>query len=509
MKFKPITISRRQVLRGAGGFTIGLPFLASLATPKGSLAAVGTPVRKRFVAGFTAHGGLRPETIFWNQATPRTETLFPGHTITAGDLAPRSEGGRAVFSSAIQIPQDILNERLLRKMNVLRALDIPFFTDHTPGAALGNFANTNSGEFARQDPRETIDSVLGWSKSFYDSLDGIKERVLLMGTMNWTNEFTWRYSSPATKSGNLTSISAEREPGRLWDRLFRGFTPTAPGTPQPPPKPADKPIVDMVIEDYRRLKQSNTRLSAQDKQRLDDHLDRLAELERKVGTMREAPSSGISCNKLPERSNLPCGGGNQCAGDPRRYVDVYSDLVAAAFMCGLSRVAVINQPERFVANFSGDWHQSVAHTGNQALLAENFRNTLSYVPASLAKKLDVEESGGRTFLDNSLIMFTNENGYNTHRSEGIPVITFGSAGGFLKTGQLIDFRRDSSDARGHGITYNQWLAIVLQSMGLPRSEFEVGGQQGYGRMRVGKDFTGKYAAEAISQASRIPTLLKA
>jgi hypothetical protein len=509
VKLEPITVSRRQVLRGAGGFTLGLPFLASLATPRGSLAAVGTPMRKRFVAAFTGHGGLRPATIYWDQATPRKEMLFPGHTISAGDLAPRVEAGKVVFSSAIQIPQDILSDRLLRKMNVYRALDVPFFTDHTTGTWLGNFARTGDpSEFRGEDPRQTIDNVLGWSNSFYGSLDGIRERVLQMGTMNWENEYSWRYSNPSAKSGSLVAVRAQQDPGRVWDSVFRGFTPPTPGMAAPA-TPAPKPVVDLVIEDYRRLRQSNTRLSAEDKQRLDDHLDRLADLERKVADLRQSPPSAVSCNNLPARPAFGCGSGPACPGDPRRYVDVYTDIVAAAFMCGLSRIAVLNQKEKFVSNFNGDWHQGVAHTHNQTLLAENFRNTLSYLAASLAKKLDVEEANGRTFLDNSLIMFTNENGYDTHSGQGLPVITFGSAGGYFKTGQLVDFRRNQADARGHGITYNQWLAIVLQSMGLPRSEFEVGGQQGYGRMRVGKNSVGKYVPEAISQASRVPELIKA
>ena len=319
MKIRPIIISRRQVLRGAGGFTLGVPFLASLATPRGSLAAVATPMRKRFVAGFTGHGGLGPETVFWDQATPRKEMLFPGHTISAGDLAPRTEGGKVVVSNAIQIPQDILSERLLRKMNVYRALDIPFFTDHTTGCWLGNFARTGDpSEFRGQDPRQTIDNVLGWSNTFYGSLDGIRERVVQMGTMNWENEFSWRYSNPSTRSGSLVAVRAQQDPGRVWDTLFRDFTPPAPGMAAPAAPPPAKPIVDLVIEDYRRLKQGNTRLSAQDKQRLDDHLDRLAELERKVGTLRESPASGRSCGHLPARSALGCGGGSQCLGDPRK-----------------------------------------------------------------------------------------------------------------------------------------------------------------------------------------------
>jgi len=514
MKFKPLIVSRRQVLRGAGGFTVGLPFLTSLATPRNSLAAVGAPARRRFVGVMNSHGGLRPETISWDQPTPRSEELFSGHTIRAGDLAPRNEGGKVVFSSALQAPSDLLSERLIRKMNVLRAVDIPFFTDHTTGSALGNFARTGDpSEFRHQDPRETIDNLLGWSNTFYDSMDGIRERVLLMGTRRWENEMSWRYSSPATKSGSLNGIPAENDAGRIWDTLFRGFTPPKTGQPAPstPPPPAPKAVVDLVLEDYRRLRQSNVRLSADDKQRLDDHIDRLAELERKVDAVR-APghaTSGISCESLPMRNAPECGNGGVCAGDARRFVDVFTDLIAAAFTCGLSRIAVLNQWQAFVANFGGDWHQGVAHTGNQTLMGENNRNTFAYAVVGLAKKLDIEESNGRTFLDNTLIMYTNESGYNTHQGLGIPVVTMGSAGGFFKTGQLIDFRKNNAEARGHGITYNQWLAVVLQSMGLPRSEFEKGGVQGYGRMKVGKDFTGKYVSDAISQASRVPALMKA
>lgn len=510
MNSKSNTISRRQVLRGVGGFIVALPFLESLAAPRNSRAEEAPPVRKRFACVMNFHGNLRPQTIEWDQPTPRTEQLFSGHTIRAGDLAPRYEGGRVVFSSALQAPSDVLTDRLLRKMNVYRAIDVPFFTDHTTGGPLGNFARSGDpSEFRGQDPRETIDSVLGWSNTFYSDLSGVRERVLLVGTRQWENELSWRHSSPASKTGNIEAVRAMTDPGQAWDTLFRGFEPGA--APEPPTGP--RPIIDLVLEDYRRLRQTNARLSAADRQRLDDHVERLHELERKVDALREPPAA--ACGSLPPRVDLPCGNGGYCTGNPRSYMDVYTDIIATSFMCGLTRVAVLNQSQPFVANFSGDWHQDVAHTANQALLAENNRNIFTHAALSLASKLDVEEAGGRTFLDNSLVMFTNENGYDTHWSQGIPMVTFGSAGGFFRTGQLVDFRsdptsvwRNSWDGGGHGITLNQWLAIVLQSMGLPRSEFEVGGQQGYGRMRVGTRYQGRYVPEAISQASRIPNLLR-
>jgi len=58
----------------------------------------------------------------------------------------------------------------------------------------------------------------------------------------------------------------------------------------------------------------------------------------------------------------------------------------------------------------------------------------------------------------------------------VPVITFGSAGGSLKTDQYIDFRnvaeRDDEVYSRFGYPMNQLYANILMSMGMPASEFE-------------------------------------
>ena len=79
----------------------------------------------------------------------------------------------------------------------------------------------------------------------------------------------------------------------------------------------------------------------------------------------------------------------------------------------------------------------------------------------------------------------------THGSVSIPVVTFGSAAGVLKTGLLCDYRRIGNTASQFdpgaggkqtlGLLYSQWLATVLQAMGVPPSEFERWGTQGLRR----------------------------
>ena len=78
----------------------------------------------------------------------------------------------------------------------------------------------------------------------------------------------------------------------------------------------------------------------------------------------------------------------------------------------------------------------------------------------------------------------------THGSVSIPVVTFGSAAGRMKTGMLVDYRRMGNTASQFdpgaggkqtlGMLYSQWLATVLQAMGVPPSEFERWGTKGYG-----------------------------
>lgn len=89
--------------------------------------------------------------------------------------------------------------------------------------------------------------------------------------------------------------------------------------------------------------------------------------------------------------------------------------------------------------------------------------------------------------DNSLLVWSQESGNRTHESQSIPLITFGSAGGFLATGQYVDYRNltrvfstDEAERRWPGLTWNQWLGTVLQAMGLQRQEYETGGVAGYG-----------------------------
>ena len=74
--------------------------------------------------------------------------------------------------------------------------------------------------------------------------------------------------NPIDGKGPIQANGSEFDSLGLFNRIF------AP----PVTKEGRASVTDLVLEDYKRLRGSNRRLSAGDKQRLDDHLDRIAEV---------------------------------------------------------------------------------------------------------------------------------------------------------------------------------------------------------------------------------------
>ena len=473
-------------LRGAGGFTLALPFLPSLA-PK----AVAATARPRLVWITTDHGGCF-ETSFFPKQTLLTQKadVYADHAANAGPLVATNEGGKTVLSTVLQAPSGALTPSLLGKMNVLAGLDVPYYLGHHSGGHLGNFArndgNGSDGSVIQTNPRPSIDQIMAWSRSFYPDLSGIRERSIVFGG----STISYSFSSPQTRTGGIQALRGAPSTQAVFDRIFA--VPSA-------DDPGRKRVVDTVLESYKQMRNGNKRLSGNDKQRLDDHIARMDELERKLSAKPAAGCSNV--NRPTDDANKHTGG---TAADAVAQANLISDVIVAAFMCGSTRIATwgLGETARLISYTSGSWHADVAHQWStptqQALLVQSYQKFFENVFVNLAKRLDVEEADGRTYLDNTLLVWSQECGMVTHEQASIPIVTFGSAAGGVKTGQYLDYRRrenpkSSFDAgpTGYkqtlGVLYGRWLANVLQIMGVPRPEFELWGHQGYGFPYMGND----------------------
>jgi hypothetical protein len=428
----------------------------------------------------TDHGGAFESSMFPDTSLlTDTTDLFSDHAIRSGKLKAKVDGDQNVVSPVLRAGASSLTAALVAKMNVLYGLDVPFYIAHNTGLHLGNYArndgNGSDGAAVQGDKRPTIDQIMAWSPSFYTDLGSTRERSMIMSS----RPVSWNYSDPAAQSGSIDNVRGSESSLELFNKIF---------VPPDTGAPKRTPIVDRVLESYKRLRNGNRRISAADKQRLDDHIARIAELQRKLGAT-------VSCSGVETPTDDASRHNGNSAMEATKYGQLFNDVVTAAFACGTSRIGVLGYgpTEKFVA-YGGDWHQEVAHQWQrpekQALIVDSYQKIFEGVFLDLARKLDVEEAPGMTYLDNSLLVWSQECCMETHQSITIPVITFGSAAGFFKTGMLVDYRRvgnpDSTYNPGTGGTmalgllYNQFLATVLQSMGVPPSEFERWGHKGYG-----------------------------
>ncbi|MBL9020647.1 MAG: DUF1552 domain-containing protein [Myxococcales bacterium] len=508
-------LGRRMWLRGAGGFALAIPLLPSLLEEKEAKA--GTTGRKRFVAMGTNHGAIWQQSMYPNEATLTQSAQYAGRAVRRGGLELSVANGVASLSPVLSASSDRFTSALAAKMNVLRGLDVTFYLAHHRGGHLGNYAendgNGTDGQTTQADRRPTIDQVLAWSPSFYPDLATILERALVIGG----NGMSANWSSPSTKSGTIQNIAPENDSLALFNRIF---------VPEEDPAEVRPPIVDRVLEDYKRLRNGNRRLSTADKQRLDDHLDRLDELQRKINVQ-------VSCGDIepPTKSSTEEWASSSYGIDPvaqSRFWQLQNDVIAAAFACDTSRIATMFCTDIF-SEYVGDWHQDVAHQAHftngeaQATIAAAHQRFFENVFLDLVAKLDAIDDTDGTVLDSTLIQWTQESGCATHDPIELPVVTAGSAGGFFTTGSYADYRNlgspahqasaDSAVNSHNGLVYNQWLGNVLQAMGLDPSEYESGDYGGYGKVILSTEgwYAGyqKYGNAELSVMSEILPFLKA
>lgn len=481
--------TRRQVLHGLGGFTLALPFLPSLLKP-GEARAAAPAAPKRFVAFATQHGGIWGANMYPAASTLTDSLSYAGRTVRRGALAlSAGPNGTSQLSPVLAGPSTLLTAKLAAKLNVLRGLDTAFYIGHHTGGHLGNYArndgNGSDGVAMQAYATPTIDQLMAWSPSFYGSLAGNLVRQMIVGS-----RISYNWANPQTRSGAIQELAGTNDALGLFNKIF--VAPTGPAAPDP--NAPLRPVADRVLADYNRLRNSNTRLSANDRARLDDHMQRISELQRRLQTL----PAGAQCGNVKKLTTDTTKLINQSSYQitPSLMTQVYqafNDVIVAAFMCDTSRIAVVNIDEDF-SSYVGDWHQDVAHHAvdpdgaKQAIISAAHQATFAGVFLDLCAKLDVDDGSGATYLDSSLVVWSHESGEQTHAGQGMPVITAGSAGGFLKTGNYCDYRNPSlvvsDDSGGHavitaGLLRQQFFGTVLQSMGLGKSEYEQNGLGGY------------------------------
>ena len=219
-------------------------------------------------------------------------------------------------------------------------------------------------------------------------------------------------------------------------------------------------LLDYVRDSTASL---NKRLDASDRARVNDYLDSVREIERRVQKLEQ--------NARSLRDDLP----GAPLGPPEEFgelLDIQFEMIALSFQTNRTRIATMKMVEeasmRTYPNL--DVHEAfhpTSHWGGFPDRVANLRKIQNYHTALFAKfvtRLSEMPEGNGTVLDQSLILFgSNMANSDAHNNDPLPQALIGRGGG-VKGNQHLHFKQDTPHAN--------ILVTMLHRAGVPDAELE-------------------------------------
>jgi hypothetical protein len=410
-------LSRRTLLRGAG-VSVALPFLEAM-RPSGAQAQ--TPANQKFVAFFVPNGTDPGQ---WHPAGEGA--------LSAADLRPCMQDMTG-FAAEREWPagQSILSDVTLVSGVNHQAICTAI---HAPAMALAAHADGGEPSVPKQ---ATLDQYLA------ERIQGTTPYRSL--TLSATNDTEITQGFLSFRDGSQPE-DVFRSPSAVFDTLFSGLEGTDDELERIRRRKTS--VLDYVKQDAARLK---LRLGTADQLRVEQHLTAVRELELQIGA-----GVGAGCT-VP---TAPAGGADQ-----HTKFKQLIDLALLALSCDLTRVIVLQYSNSWGLNFSGyDLTDGVADWSDHFIshkLGDRDRATdLDGLPqeeaqrianarviqtsrfkvrrfAYLLEAMKNAETPTGNLLDESLVLYTSENGDgDSHGRQNMPIMLAGHAGGF-RTGRRV------------------------------------------------------------------------
>jgi hypothetical protein len=444
------TINRRAFLYGAGGVAIGLPFLEGL--PERSAWAAGNdPVFTFFMC---AACGVEPKR-FW--------------PTTAGALSGQLSSGKAVDALA----DHAANLLIVKGVNF--PLTGPTGCGHAQGLAqaLTGKSPTGSGGSATA-TGPSADTVI--SKAVNTA--GTDPLTLYAGNLrngyiadrlsfNDNGQVRASVDNPYKLYQSLTGLAKPAGSG-----TGTGGSSGTGGTGNMTPNPMAEELItkrksvnDLVRKQLNSLIQ-NPKLSAADKQRLQQHFDSIRDVENTMTDMGSQMATvgctldGVQTSTFDALKSWKYNPTNVANGGIENVVELHLQMVALAFACNFNRTGTLQWGDgtdhtvyQVPSNSSlGNWnlHYISHRTQSDGAVGQNSTAEAAHAEIdqvrmqTLAKGL--KHFKDRGLQDKSVIVWTNHVAEGNHQMRNVPFILWGNGGGKLKQGQLVDAAGQSNGA---------------------------------------------------------------
>ena len=440
-----LPLSRRIFLRGLGGAIVAAPFLGSIwerAARAQSMpaAAAGTP--KRLIVMFTHYGCIT------NQWFP---TKAHGQ-LTADDLMPTTLAPLAPYASKLLMPRGI------RGMNEWTARMVRGQGNDPHTQVAGSYFTCQPVTPNSNDPFSFDQATKFNAKPVGRSLDHVMAEQLspngtplLLNTagQNDNTMSAISYSAAETAFRGLNATQA-------FSGITGLFRQDAPMSPDTYAVVRGKSVVDLVRDDLDTLARID--MSQSDKMKLESWKSLLDQMGGVMATAQCSQELADMLGATDANVNMAGGGGlgsdrlTTKITDSLDGADVYSAIAALAAACNANPVIFMKYPGNYL--FSGLDINTEAHSvshrldnaGMQGSCLPNAVTMLLKIDgyyaqkfANLVKMLDSMPEGDGTVLDNSAAVWFNEmSDGNAHNLNNLPILQAGGAGGYFKTGAIVN-----------------------------------------------------------------------
>lgn len=201
-------------------------------------------------------------------------------------------------------------------------------------------------------------------------------------------------------------------------------------------------ILDSIMGDATTLQK---KLGAEDIARVDDYLESVREIERRVEMMKSQDLSNVEIPSAP--IGIP--------GDFEEHLSIMFELIAVAYQINLTNVATFLMEKevsmRTYANLGvTEAFHPLSHHGDdpdkKARLAR-VQTFHTQVFNKFLDRLDAMEEGNGTVLDNSIILYgSNMSNSDKHNQDPLPNAVYGLGGGNIRGGQHLAYPQDTPHA---------------------------------------------------------------
>src|SRR5215510_10094303 len=428
-------IPRRTFLRGTG-VTIALPLLESMLPAQTPLARTAANPRSRLSCIYIPHGA------------------------TMDHWTPAAEGKGFEFS-------DILKplEPYRDYVNIISGLchtqagptdgeDSGGALDHNRSVAVF-LTGAHPKKGAQSTVGISVDQVVAEKFGQDTPLPSI-ELSLEESTLSSDAGFSGAYRNTIAWKSPTVPLPMENSPQIVFERLFGDGSNDAQRKER---RQQSISLLDSVLNQVNSLQKE---LPQADRSRLDQHLEEVREIERRIQKAAKQTKSDVA---LPE---APVG----IPDDFEEHLKLMWDLQALAYQAEITRISTLlysHETSGTVYPKSGvreGFHNASHHSNNRknmdqfAVLNKYHISTLTY----FFDKLKQTPDGDGNLLDHSLILYgsTLSDG-NEHNHDPLPVLLIGRASGQLKGGRHLRYPAHTP--------MSNLLLTILNKFGIHQDKF--------------------------------------